>query len=344
MNNYHLIESIWYSQSKLNWLLWPFSLPFLLLVELKRFLYQSRVISENKFGKPVLVVGNVSVGGTGKTPFINQLVRMLADEGIKAGMVSRGYLANISKYPHQVNESDPVEQIGDEAFMQYLDLNVKDKLSIPMVIDPSRSNAVEHLLQRNDVDIVISDDGMQHYKMSRDIEVLLFDGKRQFGNQLVVPFGPLREPVSRLKTVDLVVQNGMEPIKNGFTDHRVCINTKSIVNLKTREEIFVEDFSSKEVIAVAGIGNPLGFFESLEAICQVKDKVIFPDHHNFQKNDFDGFGDDIVVMTEKDASKCYEFARQNWYYLKVEMKLDKTLQAKLLKLVNSSIAKRKDNE
>jgi len=342
MNNYRLIESVWYSRSKVTWLFWPFNLIFLLIVKLKRFLYQAKLISSNHFSKTVLVVGNISVGGTGKTPFINCMVRLLADEGIKAGIVSRGYLSSIESYPHQITQSDSVEQVGDEAFMQFLDLNVKDKLGIPIVIDPSRSNAANHLIQFNDVDIIISDDGMQHYKMSRDIEVLLFDGKRQFGNQLILPFGPLREPVSRLKTADLVVQNGSSNTK--LTEHKVCFHTKSIVNLKTKKEVSVENFSQQQVIAVAGIGNPTGFFESLNEVCQIKDKVIFPDHYHFRSEDFEMFGEQIIIMTEKDASKCYEFAQDNWYYLKVEMQFDRNLRAKILELVNSSIAKRKSNE
>jgi len=353
MNNYHLIESVWYSQSKLNWLLWPFSLPFLLMVKLKRFLYQSEIISSHRFNTPVLVIGNISVGGTGKTPFINQLIRMLADEGIKAGVVSRGYLGSISRYPHQVRETDSVEQIGDEAFMQFLDLNVKDKLNIPMVIDPSRSNAVNHLLRSDDVDIVISDDGMQHYKMSRDIEVLLFDGKRQFGNRLILPFGPLREPVSRLETVQLVVQNGLSNIdkncsdidvrKNQITPHNVYLHARSVVNLKTRQEFPVDKFLQQKVVAVAGVGNPDRFFESLSAVCQLEVKKVFPDHHSFKMEDFESFGDEIIVMTEKDAAKCYEFAEDNWYYLKVDMLFNDILCDKILELVNSSIKKRKEN-
>jgi len=340
MASHRLIEDFWYSRSKFTWLLWPFNLLFLLLVTLKRVLYLSKIIPSNQFDKSVLVVGNISVGGTGKTPFINQLVRLLAENGIKAGIVSRGYGSHILSYPHQVTKGDTVEEVGDEAFMQFLDLNVKDDMNIPLVIDPSRSKAVNYLIDSNEVDLVISDDGMQHYKMTRDIEVLLFDGKRQFGNRLILPFGPLREPLSRLKKVDIVVQNGLK--ENKYTKYKTFMKTQKLVNLMTGEEFVVETFSQKQVIAVAGIGNPERFFDSLEKICGIKDRVIFPDHYAYRAEDLKQFSNDIIVMTEKDASKCYKFAQDDWYYLKVEMQFSVDLSAKLLEYISSSISKRNE--
>lgn len=329
------IENFWYSSSKISWVFYPLSLFFLILVKTKRALYQRKLLSSNHFSKTVLVVGNITIGGTGKTPFINQLVRTLAQSGIKAGIVSRGYQAGIKNYPHQVDSSNTALDVGDEAYMQYADLNRKNDLRIPMVIDPDRSQAINYLIEKNDVDIVISDDGLQHYQMQRDIEILLFDGERQFGNRLILPFGPLREPVSRIRSVDFVIQNGEQD--NPFSDFSVHLKACKLVQLKTGKEIPVEEFSNRKVTAIAGIGNPGRFFNSLKNICTVENKKAFPDHFDFKYEDFDDFQKNTIVMTEKDASKCYAFADENWYYLKVEMSFDQTLSEQLLSAIKIKI-------
>ncbi len=333
------IESLWYSRSKFFWILLPFNLIFLALVKIKRALYQFKLFNSNRFNKTVLVVGNITVGGTGKTPFINQLVRILAQNKIKAGIVSRGYQSAIKNFPHQVIKSDTALDVGDEAFMQFTDLNCWAGLNIPMVIDPNRSRAIHCLIDNNDIDIVISDDGMQHYKMARDIEVLLFDGERQFGNQLILPFGPLREPVSRLQSADFIIQNG--PQNNTISEHNVCLEAVKLVQLKTGKKILIEAFSKKKVTAVAGIGNPERFFNTLKSICTIENKKSFSDHYDFKLDDFESFQKDIIVMTEKDAGKCYAFAGDDWYYLKVEMSFKKTLTDRLLNTIKNNIEQKR---
>lgn len=335
------IEQFWYSRSKLAWIFLPFNLIFLILVKSKRTLYQLKILRSNYFNKTVLVVGNITVGGTGKTPFINQLVRILADNGVKAGIVSRGYQSGIKKFPHQVDKSNLALDVGDESYMQYVDLNHKSSLNIPIVIAPDRSLAINYLIEKNDVDIVISDDGMQHYKMARDIEVLLFDGKRQFGNRLILPFGPLREPVSRLKSVDFIIQNGKND--NPFTESNVHLSASKFVHLKTGKEIAIKDFAERKVTALAGIGNPERFFSDLENICNVENKKAFPDHYCFELEDFNAFQEKTIVMTEKDASKCYSFSGDDWYYLKVEMNFDETFQDKILDRVKRKIEQKLKN-
>ncbi len=322
MNNHFRIEAFWYSQSKLTYLVWPLHFIFLIIVQLKYLLYKIGFLSSNKFSKAVLVIGNISVGGTGKTPFINQLVQELNKRKIKVGIVSRGYCSNITTVPHQVTKLNTVDEVGDEAFMQFSNLN------IPIVIDPNRSRAVNYLIENNDIDLVISDDGLQHYKMSRDLEFVMFDGQRKFGNQMILPLGPLREPVRRLNSVDLVIQNGEQ--SNSFSNYVVKLNPVSLINLKSLKETSLKEFSGKSAHCVAAIGNPNRFFNAISKLCKIESETTFLDHYAFKLNDFESFNDDIVVMTEKDATKCFSFAKEHWYYLKVEMSLDKNLIEKII--------------
>ena len=312
------IQSVWYSRSRLTWILWPLSLPFLLLVLAKRAWYQLEIFKGPSFNKPIVVVGNLSVGGTGKTPFITSLASYLSSKNMSVGLVSRGYKADIKNFPHQVTEEDTAFSVGDESFMQFR------KLSLPIVIAPKRADAVKYLLENNQVDVVISDDGLQHYSMERDLEIALFDGARQFGNKLILPFGPLREPITRLHSVDYVAQNGEQ--ENKFTQHKVKLVEVSLVNISTKEEKQLNYLSEQEVVAIAGIGNPERFFASLEKFVTIKSKTVYPDHHAFSLRDFDHVHEDkLVVMTEKDAVKCESFAKKNWYFLKVEMQVESAL-------------------
>ncbi len=344
MFSYKQIESVWYSNSKYTWIMWPLNLLFLGLVLLKRFLYTKRILSSKYFSKPLLVVGNITVGGTGKTPFILQLVNELKLLGIRAGVVSRGYKAKISLFPHQVTENDSARDIGDEAFMLFANLE------LPLVIAPNRSKAVEYLIDNNDIDLVISDDGLQHYKMSRDIEIVILDKERGLGNSLIIPLGPLREPSSRLKSVDHVVTNcseGSEHLAN-----EVFLESTRLVNIKSAIEYPLPHPIEGNINAVAAIGNPGRFLKTLEKIYNVANFVTFNDHHNFCIEDFSQFNNQVVIMTEKDATKCIQFAKVNWFYLKVEMKINHKL-VKLLasqinnvrknKIVTSSVTKEQAN-
>ena len=232
--------------------------------------------------------------------------------------MSRGYQAECTNFPHQVTDTDSAVFVGDEAYMQF------NRIGVPTVIDPNRSRAIDYLLCNNQVDLVISDDGLQHYKMGRKIEVVMFDGERQFGNRLILPFGPLREPVSRLKTVDFVIENGDE--KNPFTNNKTIINPISFVNLLTKQELTLEEFENTSVNAVAAIGNPRRFFKTLGKLAKVNTELVYEDHHSFSASDFESLNpQEIVVMTEKDASKCYPFAKENWYFLKIEMSIEEHL-------------------
>ncbi len=318
------VESFWYSKTIFRWCLWPLSLPFLLITWLKRFLYRNKFLSSQQFEVPVIVVGNITLGGTGKTPFINFLAEQLKTHGYQVGIVSRGYLSDAETYPHTVSDRDTVETIGDEAFMQFA--NTK----LPIVIGADRSQAIKQLTQQFKVDVVISDDGLQHYKMGRQYEILMVDSTRMFGNGLILPFGPLRESTQRTKSIDYIIQNGSGTSLNlkryNNKSGVIELAVRSLVNISTGEYIPVEKISdimgsSQAINAVCGIGNPGRFFKSLSLYTKNFRQQVFADHHAFEEKDFEPFAEQVVIMTEKDAVKCRQFARQNWYYLKVAVNM-----------------------
>jgi tetraacyldisaccharide 4'-kinase len=342
------IENFWYRKSKLKFLLFPFHLLLSGLVQLKVFLYKIGLLKVSHFDTPVIVVGNITVGGTGKTPFIRYLAKQLSVKGIKIGIVSRGYKATTTSFPHLVKASDSPTIVGDEAYMQYLYFQ-NQPFTIPMVIDPVRSRAVDHLSKNFELDIIISDDGLQHYAMGRKLEIVMLDGKRLLGNQLMLPFGPLREPSSRLKSVDYIVENSISKLSNESTSKPLIVQATEmkadfvgLVQIGTKQLISLDSLSDKTVSAVAAIGNPERFFKSLSNYFHIAEKRVFPDHHNFTESDFtesdfkesgfkeSGFKEtdfksisgDIVIMTEKDAVKCEAFAKDNWYYLQIESYID----------------------
>ncbi len=257
---------------------------------------------------PVIVVGNLTIGGTGKTPLVKYIASELIKRGFKPGIVSRGYGGNF-KETLKVEQDTPVKQTGDEA-------QILSKLNIPFYIDKNRVRAVETISKNHDCDVIISDDGLQHYNMKRDIEIAVIDGKRRFGNKLTFPAGPLRESIKRLNTVDFVVNNSGPSEENEFL---MNISPSEFVHLKSGKTYEIEDWPMhKQIHAVAGLGNPSRFFDLLEKLGFEIIRHPFPDHHNFDSSDLYYLDHLPIVMTEKDASKCKEFDNNKIWYLKIE--------------------------
>lgn len=267
---------------------------------------------------PVIIVGNLSVGGSGKTPVVIWLVDTLRRAGYKPGVVSRGYGGKAPEYPLNVTVQTPVSHAGDEPVL------IANRCHCPMVVDPKRSHAVQTLLAQNDVDIVISDDGLQHYALGRDIEIVVVDGERRFGNQHCLPAGPLREPLSRLKSVDYVINNGSAA--EDEISMTLAMGDAHALQGGTQRKL--SSFVHKRVHAVAGIGNPERFFRQLEQSGLNITRHPFPDHHDFSKEDLP-FSDDIV-MTEKDAVKCRSFAAENTWYVSVDAHMPQAFEERLL--------------
>jgi tetraacyldisaccharide 4'-kinase len=330
------LEKFWYSNSYLRWLLMPLSWLIQLIALFKISLYQLNILKSHSSKVPVLVVGNITVGGTGKTPFISFLISELHAKGLRVGLVSRGYHSKAPYYPYIVKGEDSVDVVGDEAFMQYF------ANKVPMVIGSKRAKAVELLTKTYDLDLIISDDGLQHYAMARDIEVMMIDASRLFGNQLMLPFGPLREPASRINSVDFAVLNGGEvsllnQFKTKTSISSIQIETEGLVHLVSGETVCLSNLKDNKIHAVAGIGNPNRFFSTLVNHCDSFERSVFADHHQFVADDFRFKGTSLVVMTEKDAVKCKAFAKDNWYYLKVKATMQKNEFEQLYLLIQKVI-------
>ncbi len=329
------IEQIWYQGGVAFILLLPLSWLFRALVTIRRWLYRSGWLTINHFPVPLIVVGNISVGGTGKTPFVIWLVDFLRSAGYKPGLVSRGYRGHATEWPQRVTvNSDPV-QVGDEALLLVL------RCRCPMVVAPNRVAAVTTLLQDYDCDIVISDDGLQHYAMGRDIEIVIVDGQRRFGNRQLLPAGPLREPVARLDDVDLVMVNGGEARDD---EQKMTVVQSYLYNLvNPAKHKACSLFKGKTVHAIAGIGHPQKFFDLLNDLGIEVITHTFADHHAYCDKELD-FGDGKpVVMTEKDAVKYARFidvnAASNYWALAIEMAPEPKSIASLMMLLNSADVK-----
>jgi len=307
------LQQIWYSRSGLSQVLRPLSWLFCALVMLRRTLYRLRLLPSRRLPVPVIVVGNLTVGGTGKTPLVIAIVRLLREHGWRPGIVSRGYGGKARTWPQQVRpDGDPV-MVGDEPIL------IARHTGCPMAVGPDRVAAGEALLQHHDCDIIVCDDGLQHYALRRDLEVLVIDGVRRFGNGFCLPAGPLREPVHRQHSVDFLVTNGPA---SRVDELPMRYEGDELVNLRDpAQRASLADWQGQAVHAVAGVGNPARFFERLEHAGLEVTRHAFADHHAYRAADLD-FGDDRpVVMTEKDAVKCARFAREDFWYLPVEARL-----------------------
>lgn len=325
----------WY-QTKLHpslYLLTPLTAFYRLLMSIRRQLYRFRLKSSTKFSVPVIVVGNVTVGGTGKTPMVIWLADYLRHRGWRPGIVSRGYGGRALVYPCWVTPDSPSHLVGDEPTL------IAKRTHCPVVVDPQRVRAVQALLQTGMCNIVISDDGLQHYALQRDIEIALIDGQRRFGNGYCLPIGPLREPVTRLKECDFVLTNGVAD-KNEWQVHLKPGHVHNL--LQPHVTLSPQQNHGAVVHAVAGIGNPSRFFNTLREMGWKIIEHPFPDHHHFTVEDFAFAHEGIVIMTEKDAVKCRKFLRPNFWCLPVSAEPDTQFVSKFAERMANLSNRRQD--
>ena len=260
---------------------------------------------------PVVVVGNLTIGGTGKTPLVLAIVEGLRERGWKPGIVSRGYGGRVTA-PRRVSPHGDALQVGDEPLL------LARRSGVPVVVATRRIDAVRMLEASGEVDVIVADDGLQHYAMGRDVEIVVIDGLRRLGNGRLLPAGPLREPVERGAAADFRVVNGGFPEAGEIRMH---LELDDAVSLDGRTRKPLAEFAGRRVHAVAGIGNPERFFKSLRDAGLDIEPHPFPDHHPFVGDDLQ-FGDDApILMTEKDAVKCRTFSPRNRWYVPARAEL-----------------------
>lgn len=320
------IQYRWYGRPGALSLLLPLESLYRAITALRRTAYARGWREVWRAPVPVIVVGNVSVGGTGKTPVVIALCAALKNAGFRPGIVSRGYGAKPPRVPFDVIPATPVAHSGDEPLL------LARRTGVPVVIAPVRAEAARHLLRHHACDVIVCDDGLQHYALARDIECVVVDGARGFGNRHCLPVGPLREPLSRLRAVDAVLVNGGGALDVDVPQYPFQLQAMALTPVAGGDSEPVSAWlpARRYIHAVAGIGNPRRFFESLRRLGFEPIEHAFPDHHDFTAADF-AFGDGLpVVMTEKDAVKCAAFADRRLWYLPVEAVLPDSLQAAII--------------
>jgi tetraacyldisaccharide 4'-kinase len=323
------LTQIWYAPRWYHWLLifllLPLSFLFAFLAATRRFAFRYGFKKATKVGVPVIIVGNISVGGNGKTPLVVYLAQLLRLEGYKPGVLTRGYGGKSEVYPLKVDGNSQVTSVGDEPML------MSQHIDCPLVVDPIRARGAEYLINQFNCDVIICDDGLQHYALKRDIEIVVMDGQRRLGNQLLLPAGPLRERSWRLKKVDFVVINGVPKTSQEFA---MTLVAGDLVNVSDpHRKCKVSDLSGP-VTALAGIGHPQRFFDLLASYqLEIKNTISFVDHHQFTISDLPL---DTLIMTEKDAVKCREFAHQNCWYLPVQAQLSEPFSKELLEKLRTT--------
>ena len=323
---YRWLQRVWYANAASGVVLRPLAWLFGALVRLRQEAYRRGWVRSFSVSKPVIVIGNITVGGTGKTPLTLWLARQLRQRGLRPGIVLRGY-GGRSRVARRVTASAGANEVGDEAAL------LAARSDCPVAVGADRVAAAR--LLEAEVDLILADDGLQHLRLRRDLEIVVIDGERHFGNQRLLPAGPLREPLTRLETVDAVVVNGGS---DGIGGLRMTLTGSEGVALVAKEHRLLRSFVPGPVHAVAAIGNPERFFALLRQQGLNLIPHSLPDHHAFERADLE-FGDSLpVLMTEKDAVKCARFAEARYWYVPVEVVFSQEDADQLLRLVMQAVA------
>ena len=311
------LEKAWYKKSSWLWILWPLSLITKKISEkrLKKFL--SGKTKPWKPDIPVIVVGNIVAGGTGKTPFVIWLAKKLTNLGYKPGVISRGYGGKAKKYPLVLDESTKVKMSGDEPRLIF------HNAKVPVYVSPNRVQAAKRMVEDTECDVIISDDGLQHYALGRDVEIVIFDGSRGVGNKLCLPAGPLREPIERIDSVDFIVSSHTTLLEQGIKENVIMkFKATEWERLSDKKRVSLDSWPLGRIVhGVAGIGNPSKFFMTLKELGFDVIEHSFPDHYQFMEEDLTFSYQLPIVMTEKDAARCRKIINKNIWVLKIEANL-----------------------
>lgn len=334
------LNRIWYGGAPTSLLLLPLSWLYRAVMAARRVFYEQGWLPSYRVSRPVIVVGNLTVGGTGKTPFVAWLAEKLTQRGLRVGILSRGYGSD-SAAPRVVEPGSPWQQVGDEPLL------LRQRTGCDVVVSVDRALGAQLLVQRG-ADVVVCDDGLQHLRLARDLEIVVIDGARGFGNGRLLPAGPLREPASRAALANLVVINGRPehasiarlPASGDLPPVQMSLFAGRVLPVAgVRADRALESFRGQRVHAVAGIGNPWRFFAELRARGLDIVEHAFPDHHPFTAADLD-FGDaQAVLMTEKDAVKCRSFADARLWYVPVAARFSDAHSAELLEKIAGKLGR-----
>lgn len=339
--------ALWYPESQnrsiIAYCFYPFAALLQRLAELRANYLKKQ---QPALSKPLVVVGNINVGGVGKTPLVIAMVNALSEQGIKVGIISRGYGSAAPRYPFLVTQTSSVNDSGDEALL------LAQSSDSPVVIDADRNRALNFLLaQFPDIDLIISDDGLQHYRLARSMEIVVIDGERGLGNGLCLPAGPLRESTARLHSVDWLIANGeiasesLLGLLRSFNKPlaEVELNAKGWLHIKSQKRFPLRPFpweslavseQAQETHAIAAIGYPQRFFSTLKSLGIESVNTAFDDHHEFNEDDLIQWHNRLLLMTSKDAVKCHSFAQDNWWALDVVFQLPSALLDDIRKLIS----------
>lgn len=307
----------WYGRWPV-WILVPFSWLFILLTAFRRALYRTGILLPDVVPAPVIVVGNLSVGGSGKTPCTLWLAEKFAAAGYHPGMITRGYGGHAKSWPRLVTADGDAHEVGDEAVL------LARRSGLPVAAGPDRVAAARLLVEKQRVNLILSDDGLQHYRLPRAAEVIMLDGSRGLGNGWRLPAGPLRESVRRLRSAQFVVVKAGAGVPSNIPAG-ACLMTLELVeavSLADGSRCPLSEFAGKRVHAVAAIADPEQFFAALRAAGLQVDGRTLPDHAELEKSDI-AFGDDLpVLMTEKDAVKCAHLQTENTWFVPATARFD----------------------
>jgi tetraacyldisaccharide 4'-kinase len=324
------LNRIWYDRAAPPWWMLPLSLVYGAAAGSRRYLYAKRLRKSTRMSTPVVVVGNLSVGGTGKTPLVCWLVARLTELGFKPGVVTRGY-GGSSGNLRLIERSDDPDVVGDESIL------LARRTGVPVAIGRDRP-AASQLLVNAGCDVVVSDDGLQHYALARDCEIAVIDGDRRFGNGWLLPAGPLRESPARLAAADAIVVNGGRALLDGAFSMR--LEAKSALSVIGGAATALDEFAGRSVHAVAAIGNPERFFNMLRAHGIEVVGHPLPDHARLQAADISFSDQRPVLMTEKDAVKCERIAGPLHWYVPVTASFNGRESKVLLDIVTQAIQRR----
>jgi len=297
-------------------------------VKLRKILYVSGFFETNYVSVPVIVVGNITAGGTGKTPFVIWLSEYLTNKGYTPGVISRGYGRKSNSHVQQVRHDSNPETVGDEPVL------IAKRSGVPVAVAFDKYEAANQLIDNANCDVLICDDGLQHYAIGRNLEIAIIDGDREFGNNYLLPAGPLREPGSRLTSVDMLISKSKK-YRNSFL---MEYEFGDLVQLNDQEKLIsIHNFKGQQIHLVSGIANPERFHSIFKEHQINVIKHVFPDHYNYSLQDIN-FNDDYpIVMTEKDAVKCAKFAKDNMWYLPVDVKFNDVFYHRIETLIAENI-------